>query len=71
MEFPNPMDDSQAFLHHLKVNNLPFAINTFEHYLTRPADLSKRLDEGTATSWCEWMDTLLVSVFIKAKMMYG
>ena len=71
MEFPNPVDDGQAFLHHLKVNNLPFAINTFEHYLTRPADLSKRLDEGMATSWCEQMDTLLVSVFIKAKMMYG
>ena len=53
MEFPNPVDNGQAFLRHLKVNNLPFAINTFEHYLTRPADLSKHLDEGTATSWCE------------------
>jgi hypothetical protein len=70
MEFPNPGDDAQAFLRHLKVTNLPFAVNAFEHYLTRPADLTKRLDEGAATSWCERMDTLLVSVFIKSNMTY-
>ena len=61
MSFPNPTEDPLAFLGHLKVLNLIFAINVFDHYLIHPADLGCCLDEGLASSWCDCMDTLLVS----------
>ena len=61
MSFPNPTEDPLAFLGHLKALNLIFAINAFDHYLIHPADLGCCLDEGSASSWCNHMDTLLVS----------
>ena len=61
MSFPNPIEDPLAFLGHLKALNHIFAVNVFEHYLIRPLDLGCHLDEGLASSWCNRMDTLLVS----------
>ena len=61
MSFPDPVEDPLAFLGHLKALNLIFAVNAFEHYLIRPSDLGCHLDEGSASSWCDRMDTLLVS----------
>ena len=61
MSFPDPTEDPLAFLGHLKTLNLIFAINAFDHYLIHPADLGCCLDEGLASSWCDCMDTLLVS----------
>ena len=61
MSFPDPTEDPLAFLRHLKALNLIFTINAFDHYLIHPADLGCCLDEGLASSWCDHMDTLLVS----------
>ena len=61
MSFPNPTEDPLAFLRHLKALNLIFTINAFDHYLIHPADLGCCLDEGLASSWCDRIDTLLVS----------
>jgi hypothetical protein len=60
MDFPNPLELPNEFVDYLKGLNLSCAIAAFAHYQTRPDETSTRLDDGSASQWCEWMDALLV-----------
>ncbi|KAI0245162.1 hypothetical protein BJV78DRAFT_1288844 [Lactifluus subvellereus] len=63
MSFPNPIQQSDAFIAYLRVENLDFCVHLFERYQTRPDNLSDgRLDEANLSKWCEEMYGLLGKV---------
>ena len=64
MSFPNPIQQSDAFIAYLRAENLDFCVRLFERYQTRPDNLSDgRLDEANLSKWCEEMYGLLVCIF--------
>jgi hypothetical protein len=64
MVFPNPLESPNEFHDYLKGFDLGIAVTAFGHYETRPDETSTRLDEGTASQWCERMNVLLVRHYI-------
>ncbi len=63
MSFPNPVQEPDAFMDYLKAENLFFCLSAFQHYRTKPGEVSDdRLDEADVMTWCREMDSLLVCV---------
>ncbi|KAI0245103.1 hypothetical protein BJV78DRAFT_1159118 [Lactifluus subvellereus] len=60
MSFPDPIQQSDAFIAYLRAENIDFCVRLFERYQARPPDLSDgRLDEANLVKWCEDICTLL------------
>lgn len=63
MSFPDPIQQSDAFIAYLRAENIDFCMRLFEQYQARPPDLSDgRLDEANLVKWCEDICTLLVCI---------
>ncbi|KAI0251377.1 hypothetical protein BJV78DRAFT_1154379 [Lactifluus subvellereus] len=68
MSFPDPIQQSDAFIAYLRAENIDFCVRLFERYQARPPDLSDgRLDEANLVKWCEDICTLLGKVFFMSR----
>ncbi|KAI0245161.1 hypothetical protein BJV78DRAFT_1159009 [Lactifluus subvellereus] len=68
MSFPDPIQQSDAFIAYLRAENIDFCVRLFERYQARPPDLSNgRLDEANLVKWCEDICTLLGKVFFMSR----